>query len=247
MATTVDSFSSRRTAFKSPGVLRCTAAGLWRRFKKYLVSRAAHPLPKALVVVEGQNDVEFLRRMSAILHADDPSLPDLAEMERRRELLFMPLGGGDGRTRAFRFAGLGIAEFHLADRDVPPVTESRQQAADIVNWRPNCRAYLTSKRAMENYLESDAIFEAIGIRVEFSDDDDVADLVARWAYERHEGHLSWEKLPGRTRKRRRDKVKPLLNTAAVERMTPERLAHRDPDGEVRSWLTTILHLANGAP
>jgi hypothetical protein len=29
-------------------------------------------------------------------------------------------------------------------------------------------------------------------------------------------------------------------------MTPERLAERDPEGEVRSWLVTIARLARGA-
>lgn len=48
-----------------------------------------------LVVVEGPNDIEFLRRISAILHRDDPRMPDLADMERQFALVFAPTGGVD--------------------------------------------------------------------------------------------------------------------------------------------------------
>lgn len=40
-----------------------------------------------------------------------------------------------------------------------------------------------------------------------------------------------------------DKAKVWHNTQAVERMTPQRLAERDPKGKVRSWLDTIARLA----
>ena len=203
-------------------------------------------LPKIFVVVEGQNDIEFLRRISRILHDEVPTLPDLGEMERQRELIFLPSGGGDTRPWTFRLAGLGCPAFYLYDRDVPPATEARQQAAEMVNWRPNCRAVLTRKRALENYLDPQAILEASGIRIEFSDDDHVADLVARHSYERSPKPLPWQELPARTRKRRRDKAKQWLNTRAVECMTPQRLKQRDPDGEVQSWLMTIATLANAA-
>jgi hypothetical protein len=200
-------------------------------------------LPRVFIVVEGQNDIEFLRRISAILHAADPRVPDLGAMERRREILFVPAGGGDARSWAWRLARLGPAEFHLFDRDVPPATEARREAAEIVNRRPRCRAELTGHRSLENYLHATAIFEASGLSVEFSGDDHVAELVARQAYERQERTVPWESLPARTRKRRRDHCKAWLNTRAVDRMTPERLAERDPAGEVRSWLETIARLA----
>lgn len=202
-------------------------------------------LPKIFVVVEGSHDAAFLRRISAILHAHDRAMPDLAAMERRRELLFVPCGGADGWPWRFRLAGLGRAEFHLCDRDVPPATFARQQALEIVNGRPYCRAAITSKRSLENYLTPDAIEEAQGIRVGFSDDDPVPEVVASCLYQRQPRQRSWQELSARDRKRRRDKAKRWLNTLAVERMTPERLARRDPSGEVRGWLVTIQRLANG--
>ena len=157
-------------------------------------SRLRVALPRIFVVVEGQNDIEFLRRISTILHAAEPQLPDLGLMEQRRELLFVPSGGGDSRSWAYRLAGLGCAEFHLFDRDVPPVTEIRQQVAEIVNGRPRCRAVLTRLRALENYLHPRAIFEVSGLQIAFSGEDNLAELIARQIHERQERRLPWDAL-----------------------------------------------------
>ena len=51
-------------------------------------------LVRVLVVVEGANDIEFLRRISILLNSHDESLPHLVEMEQRGELVFVPFGGG---------------------------------------------------------------------------------------------------------------------------------------------------------
>ena len=223
-------------------------AGLFGRQVPGPVSAKPHRNggPKLFVVVEGINDVQFLRRISPILHIDDPGLPNLAEMELRGELIFVPFGGGDVSLWTDRLAGLGRAEFHLYDREMPPETESRQRIADAVNRRPRCRAVLTKKRNLESYLAPSAIREAGAVDITFSDHDDVAELVARQMHGRLAGQPLWENLPARTRKRRRDRVKKWLNTRAVERMTPRRLAERDPEAEIRSWLATVARLAGGS-
>ena len=199
--------------------------------------------PSIFLVVEGVNDIQFLRRISAILHSDDPHISDLSAMERRGELIFVPFGGGDLSLWTDRLAGLGRPEFHLYDREMPPESQSRQCIADAVNQRPQCRAVLTKKRNLENYLAPSAIREAGAVDITFADCDDVAELVAQQMHARLDGQPPWNDLPARTRKRRRDRVKKWLNTRAVERMTPRRLAERDPKGEVRSWLATIARLA----
>ncbi len=199
--------------------------------------------PRIFLVVEGANDIQFLRRISPILHGDDPRLPDLAEMEHRGELIFVPLGGGDLSLWTDRLAGLGRPEFHLYDREMPPETEARQRIADQVSRRFRCRAVLTQKRSLENYLSPRAIHEAGNVAITFSDHHDVAELVARQMHTRLDGPLPWSGLPSRTRRRRSARVKKWLNTRAVERMTVARLAERDPEGEVRWWLATIARLA----
>ena len=199
--------------------------------------------PRIFLVVEGVNDIQFLRRISAILHIDDPHMPDLSAMEHRGELIFVPFGGGDVSLWTDRLAGLARAEFHLYDREMPPESQSRQAIADAVNRRPQCRAVLTKKRSLENYLSPSAIHEAGDVDINFSDHDSVAELVARQMHKHRNGQPRWDDLPTRTRKRRRDRVKKWLNTRAVERMTVARIAERDPSGEVRCWLATIARLA----
>jgi hypothetical protein len=200
-------------------------------------------LPQVLVVVEGPNDIAFLRVISAMLHREDATLPDLAEMEHQHALVFAPTGGVD-LSSALRFAALSLPEFHLLDRDVPPATHIRQQLAAMVNSRARCRAEVMSKRSLENYLDSRAVLEAGGIAVGFTDDD-VPELVASRMNERHEPFVPWTDLSLRARKRLRYKARKLLNTRAVEKMTPARLAERDPSGEIRSWLAAIKTLSGG--
>jgi hypothetical protein len=201
--------------------------------------------PKILVVVEGTNDIAFLQRLSAILHASEPAIPDLNVWEQKGDLVFIPFGGGDPRRWTSRLAGLAKPEFHLFDRDLPPETALRWQAAEMINLRPQCFAAVTRKRSLENYLHRDAIFEAAGVRIDFSDDDDVADLAAREIMRRDAPHVPWENLPARARKRHRERAKRWLNVQAVDRMTPTRLAESDPKDEVRQWLGAIVRLSNG--
>lgn len=192
-----------------------------------------------IVIVEGRHDIEFLRRISSILHTAQPSLPDLPTFERRGELLFVPAGGGNFRPWLTRLSALGRAEVHLYDREAPPVSQQREQWAAAVDSRPNCRAFVTRYRSLENYLHPDAIREARGVVVAFSATDDVAETVARSSFIPSVDDPTWDHLSRRARRRQRDRVKSWLNTEAVERMTLERLAQMDPAGEVRGWLTVM--------
>lgn len=98
------------------------------------------------------------------------------------------------------------------------------------------------KRSLENYLHSDAIFAAGGIRVELSDSVHVPDLVARTTWESQRKSIAWHQVPTRARRRRREKAKRWLNRDAVDRMTPELLRECDPAGELPGWLTEIARM-----
>ena len=185
-------------------------------------------------------------RPSAVLQADDQSLPDLGQLERRGKLVFVPFGG-DPRNWIFRFAELGCPEFHLLDREIPPATEIRRESARIVNLRPGCGAAVTNKRSLENYLHPAAIVEVRGVEVQFSDDDDVADLVAEQLFLRHRQAGTWRELPTRARRRLRNRAKSWLSTDALGRMTVARFDERDPAGEIRGWLRQIAELAGIGP
>jgi hypothetical protein len=200
--------------------------------------------PPLLVVVEGQNDIEFLRRISAIVSTIDEALPDLSSLERRGSLVFFPFGGGEVQSWTYRLAPLGKAEFHLYDREIEPLSETRYTAARIVNSRAGCRAVVTSKRSLENYLHPQAIFEASGVRIEIADDDDVAEAVAKQKFLTHDPNRDWLERSARCRRRLKNQAKQWLNRGAVDRMTVDLLSVSDPDGDIRSWLITIRQLAS---
>jgi hypothetical protein len=198
-----------------------------------------------LLLAEGRNDAEFLRRASAILHVADHDLPDLGELELRGRITFVPVGGGDLLSWMYRLAGMGQAECHIYDREDLPATALRDEAVRIVNLRPRCRAFVTGKRSLENYLDKAAIFAARGVDVTFGDDDDVAALVAKRRYLAQHPSARWEELPARSRRRLRNRAKRWLNTLAVERMTAEQFAARDPPGEICQWLKAIGDMVAG--
>lgn len=195
---------------------------------------ATSPL-KLLCVVEGARDIAFLQTLSRRLHACDSTIADVTALEAAGELMFLP-AGGDAAAWAGRLAPLGVAELHLFDRSSPREGERRRLAARLVNRRPRCRAYVTSKRSLENYLHPDCIREISGLDLSYGDDDDVAELVAQACHGRGSGAPPWESLPGRTRKRRRERTRKWLNRLAPELMTPELLSLQDPQGEICRWL-----------
>lgn len=114
--------------------------------------------PRLLIVVEGKHDVEFLKRISSVLHADRSELPDLVALERQGAVIFIPAGGNDFRPWLMRLAPFGCAEFHLYDRELPPASVEREQWSAQVNLRPRCRAFVTGRRSLENYLHPQAIY-----------------------------------------------------------------------------------------
>jgi hypothetical protein len=194
-----------------------------------------------VVVVEGAHDVEFLKRISRILCQTDTDLHDLGQLETAGVIVFVT---NNGASIAFPagLAAKGPVEFHLLDREAGPSAVQREAALRAINARPNCRALLTSKRSIENYLHRDAVGESANIEITFGDFDDVAEVAAQVKFNQSKGG-SWGSLSRRARRRLRDKAKKWLNRDAVDRMTPERLTERDPAGEVIGWLRTIAELA----
>ena len=195
-----------------------------------------------LLVVEGINDVEFLRRISRMLHRSDASLPDLEQLERDRRIVFLPFGGGNVAAWATRLEPLGCGELHLYDREAGAETHYRVATAKRVNARPNCRAFVMVKRSLENYLHPMALKHTTGIDIQFDDDDAVAELVAKERFTGEEPFVEWETLSRRARKRFANQTKRWLNTSVVDTMTPELLSERDHYGEVVTWLQTIADM-----
>ncbi len=197
---------------------------------------------RLLILIEGRHDVEFLRRSSRIFHTTHSELPSLAEEEQAGRVVFLPTGGGGAGAVGPGLATLGCPEFHLYDREVPPLTQQRLATIAAINRRPHCQAGLTSRRSLENYLHSDAIREAANLSLAFTGTDDVPEIAARAEFIRRCGEPTWRGLSNRARRRLRERAKIWLNSTAVDRMTSARWAEADPAGEVAGWLATIAKL-----
>jgi hypothetical protein len=200
----------------------------------------ARPL---VLVLEGTNDCEFLFRLSQRLHAETPQITDLTRLHADGRILLVPTGGGNFDQWAVRFTALGCPEFHLYDREIGPETPRRQQAIELVNSRPGCRGFLTSKRSLENYLDPQAILQAGGGQITVTDDECVGTELARYWYALIPQGRPWPELLRRTKRRLIYRAKRWLNRQAVLQMTADLLAQRDPAGEVLQWLTLIAEMA----
>ncbi len=196
-----------------------------------------------LILLEGANDLEFLVRIASRVHFGSTSIPDVGRLQADGRVVLVPLGGGDPATWPDRLRALELPEFHLYDREQSPETDIRRRAVARVNARPSCFAALTGKRCLENYLHPQAIAAAGGVELAFSDDDPVSTMLARRRLEQEWPSLSWDELSRRAQRRLAASAKRWLNRVAVQQMTAELLAERDPAGELLGWLRKIGQLA----
>lgn len=184
---------------------------------------------KVLICVEGPHDVTSLQHLSRILHQAYPeSYPDLT-LDRR--YAFVPQGGGTLRQWVSEryLMGFNRSEFHLYDNDVDEYKETVEQ----VNSRNDGSvAMTTSKLMMENYLHPDAIFDALGVHVEVTDECDVPSLVS-----------DATKTTDGVRSVKKGIVKSRLADVGFGSMTIERLNESDPNGDVKSWFEKLSEMA----
>jgi len=199
---------------------------------------------KALVLVEGSNDVEFLERISAMLK---PSMSNIVDFTSDSRVALLPLGGGSLKHWVAKhyLRKLSIPEVHLYDRDddVPP---KYQAECDTVNARGDGSwAEITKKRELENYLHPDAIAEGMeGIVIGFTAECDVPLKVVEAVHGKSESLKSWAEVLAdkHALDKKISNAKKRLNRDAVSKMTPERLAHVDAAGEISGWLRRIHYM-----
>jgi hypothetical protein len=191
-----------------------------------------------LVVVEGENDISFLKSISTKLRHENPQLPNLTN---DRRILFLPTGGGNLKDWVTRIGSLHMLAFFLFDREREPETNQRMQALQTAKLHPGCVATMTSKRAIENYLHPAAIQEACGIDLAYDHETNVSEALALQLLAQG-GGTSWRALPCKRQRRLHEKAKKILNHKAVQFMTAELLAQQDPAGEMIGWLQTIRQI-----
>jgi hypothetical protein len=201
---------------------------------------------KVFVGVEGKWDIEFLRRASRMLHAGDPTIPDLAAAEADGTLVFIPLGGSSMELWSLTLAGLQRPEFYITDRDVAPPGQPKYHGQlAIWNARHNCSAVCTTKRELENYLHPDAIKVIAPLFPDtIQDFDDVPLLVAEALHVGDPAAPPWATCTPEKKKEKSSRAKRRLNTECVDHMTAARFAVADPGAEITDWLRTIAGLLN---
>lgn len=205
---------------------------------------------KLFIAVEGPNDINFLQGMSQILHKTHTDLPDLEAKEIEGEIIFIPMGGSNLAFWSNNLVYLNRPEFHLCDRDEkPPIKSHNQEHVDEVNNRINCKAVLTSKREIENYIHKDAIIEAykkeeinLDFKTNFDPFDDVPMKVARAIHETLSDSKPWNELTPKVQKNKSGNVKKILCKNAVQLMNENQLNDVDSEGDVIKWLKEIDRL-----
>ncbi len=197
-----------------------------------------------LLFVEGNHDINALTEYTRILHENDDTVIDISQCEN---IAYVISGGSSLKFYIdYKYlSGLGKAELHIYDNDV----DEYKNYVNRINEPGDARkkAFNTSKRELENYLSKEAIQEAYaenGTTVEipdFGDDDDVPQIVARALYE-VDPNKDWDDLDESQKKRRESRVKKLLNTQAVSKMTIERMEQNKGKEDIEFWLNTLKEL-----
>jgi putative ATP-dependent endonuclease of OLD family len=191
--------------------------------------------------VEGKWDIEFLKRLSTIIHATDPRVPDLNDAEKAGILVFVPLAGSNMELWTVRLAGFDRPEFYITDRDVPPPAPPKYDQ-HIVRWnaRDNCTAVCTSKKELENYLHPRAIQGiAPSFPAFFDDFADVPMLLAEALHVNEPNAPAWNTLSDERKDEKAKRAKRRLNQECVSRMTIEMLGLSDPRAEITAWLIAV--------
>lgn len=199
---------------------------------------------KILIFVEGNHDVNGLKRYSSILNSHDNNILDL----NTEDIAWVIVGGSSLKHYIENnyLEGLGKPQVHIYDSDVPDYIEYVAKINEEGN--PNKIAFNTTKKELESYLHHDAINEAYLSQgnpcnlTEISDSDDVPLKVAENLYSSSGGN--WGALDELKKKDKASQKKQLLNKLAVEKMTVDRIVERGGYDEMKQWLSEIMRLKN---
>lgn len=182
---------------------------------------------KVLICVEGPTDVSALKALSKSLHSHDSSIIDLSSDPR---FAFVPMGGGTLKqwVSEHYLKHLELPEFHLYDNDV----DDYQESAREVNLRSNCKAMLTERRAIENYIHQETVQTVFGVEVDFTEVDEVPKIISAET-KKDAGVRSWNK----------ENVKRKIASECFPLMTPSHIQQIGAKEEITSWLSHIASLA----
>lgn len=192
---------------------------------------------KVLLYVEGNNDISALKGYCKLLSDNHIITEDIMASPKVGIVI---TGGSSLRYYIDNkyLDGLGKPAVHIYDNDKD---EYRNYVAQInAEGNPNKKAFNTSMLEMENFLCKEAIEEAYatnGLMVTLptiQHDSDVPNLVCRAL------NPDWDTFDGEKQAKKESKVKRLLNTQAIEKMTIARLDARGVKDELKGWFDTLI-------
>jgi len=197
----------------------------------------AVPPLRAVVGMEAQEDFRVLFRLAKILHRTDRNLPDLQKHAKAGEVMCIPFGL---QARGFveLFLNFDVPQLYLFGRGTGPMPEERRELIRRIRQDTDCSAVVMRKRAMTNYLHPAAIYEEFRAPVSVDDNTDVPVAVLQPVL-KHQKFPAWDQLDPQLRADLAAAMAIELSVKASRRMTAERLAQRDPAGEVAGWLKEI--------
>ncbi|MBL8792401.1 MAG: hypothetical protein JNM56_00705 [Planctomycetia bacterium] len=202
------------------------------------LNAAARQVPlRAVVGMESQEDFRLFFRLAKILHRSDRSLPDLQKHAKAGEVMCIPFGL---QPRGFieMFLTVDVPQLYLFGRGTGSVSDDQRDLMRRICRRGDCSAVVLRKRAMPNYLHAAAIYEEYRASVSVQDDNDVPVEVVQHVLKPMK-FPAWDQLDPQLRADLAAAMAIELSIKASRRMTAERLAQRDPDGEVAGWLRMI--------
>ena len=190
---------------------------------------------RVLICVEGPTDVTALKCLSAALHVEDATIPNLMTDER---FAFIPAGGSTLKhwvTENY-LRNMQRPEAHIYDADVAKyaasVAEVNGRTDGLGSW-----AVQTQKHEIECYLHADAIKAAFDVEVVCVDHPadgmpsvPEAFAIALSAARNFDGRMGADKAKG-------------FLSKAFGHMTAAHIRARDPAGEVEGWLRRMSALA----
>lgn len=195
---------------------------------------------KAMMCVEGDHDVNFLRAMNQLMIAEGE---DIVDIVKDPHVTLQPLGGGTLRqwVNEHYMRKFGLKEVHVYDSDKDSDTDSPHyiDAMNEVNRRTDgSRAFATNKRELENYYHPKIINEAVKSKYgmessfAFGDYDNVEKRFVEY----------FNNLPWRNGKVPNMKAKVFLNKHCASSMTAELLKENGGYDEILGWFKVLTNM-----
>jgi len=196
---------------------------------------------KVLLYVEGNHDVNALKRYSQIMHLEDN---DIINLMTSNHVGYVITGGSALKhyIEQRHLDGLGKPEVHIYDNDVAEYRTAVQRINDENNDKKI--AFNTTKRELENYLHHSAIVQAYAENgtnnlplEDITDEMDAPLEVARCL--NTITNNNWDEVDDDKKKELASNKKNFLNTFAVERMSVDLIKERGSYDELASWFGEI--------